>query len=57
MRAIYSMSRYIIIAATGGIFALASGTRATALHSAKSSWLLGNFTQNAPCKGDGSEIH
>jgi hypothetical protein len=21
----------------------------------KSSWLLGNFTQNAPCKGDGSD--
>ena len=56
MRAIYSMSRYIIIAATGGIFALASGTPGnSAALSEKSSWLLGNFTQNAPCKGDGSD--
>src|SRR5215831_2454028 len=56
MRAIYPLSRYVIIAATGGIFALASGAPAdSAGLSEKSSWLLGNFTQNAPCKGDGSD--
>ena len=50
------MSRSAIIAATAGIFALASGAPAdSAGLSEKSSWLLGNFTQNAPCKGDGSD--
>jgi hypothetical protein len=56
MRAIYPLSRYVIIAATGGIFAFSSGAPAdSAGLSEKSSWLLGNFTQNAPCKGDGSD--
>ena len=56
MKAIYSLSRDFIIAATGGIFALASGAPGnSAALSEKSSWLLGNFTQNAPCKGDGSD--
>ena len=35
---------------------LSSGAPAdSAALSEKSSWLLGNFTQNAPCKGDGSD--
>ena len=35
---------------------MASGAPAdSAALSQKSSWLLGNFTQNAPCKGDGSD--
>ena len=56
MRATYPLSRYVIIAATGGIFALTSGAPAdSAGLSEKSSWLLGNFTQNAPCKGDSSD--
>src|SRR5262249_60106185 len=56
MRAIYPLSRYVIIAAAGGIFALASGAPAdSAGLSEKSSWLLGNFTQNATCTGDGSD--
>ena len=56
MRAVYPLSRYLIIAATGGIFALAINPPADgAALSEKSSWLLGNFTQNAPCKGDGSD--
>jgi hypothetical protein len=56
MKAIYPVSRYIIIAATGGIFTLTSGAPAdSAGLGEKSSWLLGNFTQNAPCKGDGSD--
>ena len=56
MKATYPLSRYIIIATTGGIFALTSGAPAdSAGLSEKSSWLVGNFTQNAPCKGDGSD--
>jgi hypothetical protein len=56
MKSTYALPRYVIIAATGGIFALASGAPAdSAGLSEKSSWLLGNFTQNAPCKGDGSD--
>jgi hypothetical protein len=48
MKAIYSLSRYLIIAATGGIFALASGAPVnSAALSEKRSWLLGNFTQNS----------
>ena len=39
-----------------GMVALTSGAPAdSAALSDKSSWLLGNFTQNAPCKGDGSD--
>jgi len=50
------LSRYLIIAATGGILALArSAPGHSAALSEKSSWLLRNFTQNAPCKGDGSD--
>jgi hypothetical protein len=50
------LARYLIIAATGGITALTSGRPPdSAGLSEKSSWLLGNFTQNAPCKGDGSD--
>src|SRR6516162_4749921 len=56
MKAFYPVFRYIIIATTGGVFALTSGAPAdSAGLSEKSSWLLGNFTQNAPCKGDGSD--
>jgi hypothetical protein len=56
MRAIYPLSRYLFIATAGGIFALANSAPAdSAGLSEKSSWLLGNFTQNAPCKGDGSD--
>jgi hypothetical protein len=56
MKAIYPLSRFVIIATTGGIFTLTSGARAdSAGLSEKSSWLLGNFTQIAPCKGDGSD--
>jgi hypothetical protein len=56
MKATFPLSRYIIIATTGGTFALTSGVSAdSAGLSEKSSWLLGNFTQNAPCKGDGSD--
>jgi len=56
MKPIYQLSRDVIIATTGGIFALAIGAPAdSAGLSEKSSWLLGSFTQNAPCKGDGSD--
>ena len=56
MKATYPLSRYIIVATTGGIFALTSGAPTdSAGLSEKSSWLVGNFTQNAPCKGDGSD--
>jgi hypothetical protein len=55
MKPIYPLSRYVIIATTGGIFALASGAPADSTGlSEKSSWLLGSFTRDAPCKGDGS---
>ena len=49
-------SRFLILAVIIGIFAITSHARAdnTALGD-KNSWLLGNFTQNAPCKGDGSD--
>ena len=49
-------SRFLILAVIIGIFAITSRARAdnTALGD-KNSWLLGNFTQNAPCKGDGSD--
>ena len=54
--AIYLLFRYVIVAATVGILALTSGTPAdSAGLSEKSSWLLGDFTQDAPCKGDGSD--
>jgi hypothetical protein len=56
MKAIYPLSTYVILAVTSGFFALTSGAQAdSAALSDKSSWLLGNFTQNAPCKGDGSD--
>jgi hypothetical protein len=56
MKATYPLSRYIIIAATRGTFALASRAPAVGAGlSEKSSWLLGSFTQNAPCKGDGRD--
>jgi hypothetical protein len=56
MKSTYPLSRYVIIAATGGVLALANSPPAdSAGLSEKSSWLLGNFTQNAPCKGDGSD--
>jgi hypothetical protein len=56
MKAIYPLSRYLFVAAIGGIFALTGAAPAdSAGLSEKSSWLLGNFTQNAPCKGDGSD--
>jgi hypothetical protein len=56
MKAIYPLFTYLIIAVTSGFFAVTSGTQAdSAALSDKSSWLLGNFTQNAPCKGDSSD--
>jgi hypothetical protein len=56
MKAVCPLSRFVIIARTSGIFTLTSGARAdSAGLSEKSSWLLGNFTQIAPCKGDGSD--
>jgi hypothetical protein len=56
MKVICPLSRYLIIAATtGGIIALATSSADSAGLSETSSWLLGNFTQNAPCKGDGSD--
>jgi hypothetical protein len=55
MKGIYPLFRYLIIAATGGVIALASASADSAGLSETSSWLLGNFTQNAPCKGDGSD--
>jgi hypothetical protein len=56
MKSTYALPRYVMIAATGSIFALASGAPAdSAGLSEKSSWPLGNFAQNAPCKGDGSD--
>ena len=56
MRAIYPLSRYVVIATTGGVLALTSVAPVDGAGlSDKSSWLLGNFTQNAPCKGDGSD--
>ena len=55
MKAIYPLSKYAIIAATGGIFALTSGALADSTGLSEKSWLLGNFTQNGPCKGDGSD--
>jgi hypothetical protein len=55
MKAIYPLSKYAIIATTGSIFALTSGAPAHSAGLSENSWLLGNFTQNAPCKGDGSD--
>jgi len=53
---IYPLSRYVVIATTGGVLALTSVAPVDGAGlSDKSSWLLGNFTQNAPCKGDGSD--
>jgi hypothetical protein len=53
---IYPLSKYVVIATTGGILALTSVAPVDGAGlSEKSSWLLGNFTQNAPCKGDGSD--
>ena len=57
MKAIYPLSRLLILAVISGIFAVTSGGAQadnTAL-SDKNSWLLGDFTQSAPCKGDGSD--
>ena len=49
-------SRFLILAGIIGIFALTSHARGdNAAPSDKNSWLLGNFTQSAPCKGDGSD--
>jgi Polymer-forming cytoskeletal len=51
MRWIYTLSRCVMIAPTGGIFGLASGASAhSAGPSEKSSWLLGNFAENAPIR-------
>ena len=56
MKAICLLSRYVVIATTGGVLALTSVAPAdSAGLSEKSSWLLGNFTQNAPCKSDASD--
>ena len=56
MRPTYLLSRYVVIATTGGVLALTSVAPVDGAGlSDKSSWLLGNFTQNAPCKGDGSD--
>jgi hypothetical protein len=56
MKSTCPLSKYVVFATTCCIFALASGAPAdSAALSEKSSWLLGNFTQNAPCKGDGSD--
>jgi hypothetical protein len=56
MKATYPLSRFVVFATTYCIFALASGAPAdSAGLSEKSSWLLGKFTQNAPCKGDGTD--
>ena len=53
---IYPLSRYVVIATTGGVLALTSVAPVDGAGlSDKSSWLLGNFTQNAPCKGDGGD--
>jgi hypothetical protein len=53
---IYPLSKYVVIATTSGILALTSVAPVDGAGlSEKSSWLLGNFTQNAPCKGDGSD--
>jgi hypothetical protein len=50
------VSRYVVIATTGGVLALTGvATADSAGLREKSSWLLGNFTQNAPCRGDGSD--
>jgi hypothetical protein len=52
----YPLFRYVVIATTGGVLALTSVAPVDGAGlSEKSSWLLGNFTQNAPCKGDGSD--
>ena len=56
MKSTYPLSRFVVFATTYCIFALASGAPAdSAGLSEKSSWLLGKFTQNAPCKGDGTD--
>jgi hypothetical protein len=55
MRSTHPLSRHVVVATTCCIFVLASGAANSAGLSEKSSWLLGNFTQNAPCKGDGSD--
>src|SRR5262249_55012557 len=50
MRAVYTLSRYLIIAATGGIFALAINPPPDgAALSAKSSCLLVHCTQDGSC--------
>ena len=56
MKTIDPPSTYLILAVMSGFFAVTSGGQAdSAALSDQSSWLLGNFTQNAPCKGDGTD--
>jgi len=55
MRSIYPLSKWFILTVTSGIFAATSGARADSARLEKSSWLLGNFTQNVPCMGDGTD--
>jgi hypothetical protein len=56
MKSTYPLSKCVVFATTCCILALVSGASADSTGlSDKSSWLLGNFTQNAPCKGDGSD--
>jgi hypothetical protein len=55
MKAIYPLSKYAIVATIGATFALTSGAPADSTGLSENSWLLGNFTQNAPCKGDDSD--
>jgi hypothetical protein len=56
MKAIDPLATYLILAITTGFVAVTSGARAdSTVVSDKSSWLLGNFTQNAPCKGGSSD--
>jgi hypothetical protein len=55
MRSIYPLSRHLILAVASGIFAATSGAQADSAGLEKNSRLLGNFTQNVPCKGDGTD--
>jgi len=55
MKVIYPLFKYAIIATAGGIFASTSVASGDSIGLSEKSWLLGNFTQNAPCKGDGSD--
>ena len=53
----YSFSKSLFLAVISSLYALTSGANAgNAALSDNDHWLFGEFTQNVPCKGDGSDL-